>query len=352
MEATTEIQELSLEKVIESKLVQNNVTKMVIAALKKKYGGLRLKSVEDKESYLEIKVAAREVAKIRTLVVNICKKGREDAVKTQKAWIAKEKEVVSELGEVENPLDAEIELFDNEVKRLADKEKKRQEEAYINRQAVLTKLGGTYIDGSFVLGEASFDAVLVKASSQNVWEDAIVPKFQAEYEKIEAVRLAAEIERTNREVAFKAEQEKMRQEQEAFRLQQEKFAKEQAEVARIEKERLQVEQAEQLKIQRENEYESMKVQAAEAAEAKRLADIEIAIQKEKERQEREVMLAEQAKIQAEEKRKAELEAAGDRIKWESFIKKVSEIETFEMRSGQYRKRMQVAKEKIEEILSL
>jgi hypothetical protein len=31
---------------------------------------------------------------------------------------------------------------------------------------------------------------------------------------------------------------------------------------------------------------------------------------------------------------------------------VSEIEVFEMRSGQYRKKMQIAKEKIEEILSL
>ena len=47
-----------------------------------------------------------------------------------------------------------------------------------------------------------------------------------------------------------------------------------------------------------------------------------------------------------------MEAAGDRVKWESFIEKVKELETFDMRSGQYRKKMQSAKQKIEEILAL
>ena len=43
MEQFMEVQEVSLEKVIESKLVQANVTEMVIAALKDKYGGMKLK---------------------------------------------------------------------------------------------------------------------------------------------------------------------------------------------------------------------------------------------------------------------------------------------------------------------
>ena len=37
---------------------------------------------------------------------------------------------------------------------------------------------------------------------------------------------------------------------------------------------------------------------------------------------------------------------------ETFIDRLKEIDLFDMRSGQYRKKMQVARQKIEEILSL
>lgn len=352
MEVTTEIQELSLEKVIESKLVQNNVTDQVIAALKGKYGGMKLKALDDKESYLEIKVAARECGKVRTLAVKICKEGREDAIKTQKLWVAKEKEVVGKIAEVEDELDAEIAKYDAEVERKANEEKKRQEEAYINRQATLTRMGATYVNGSFVLGEASFESELVKGMDEAIWTENVVPKFQAEYEKIEAVRVAQEKERAEREAAFKAEQEKMRQEQEAFRLQQEEFKRQQEEAGRIEREKLAAEQREKERLEREAEFERMKIRAAEEAEAKRLADIEEAIKKEQQRKEEEIRQAEAKRIQEEERKKAELEAAGDKVKWETFIGKVKELGVFEMRSGQYRKKMQIAKEKIDEILSL
>lgn len=352
MEATTEIQELSLVKVIESKLIQNNVTEQVIAALKEKYGGMKLKALDDKESYLEIKAAARECAKVRTLAVKVCKEGREEAVKTQKEWIATEKRVVGEVAIVENALDAEVDKFDAEVERLANEEKQRQETAYINRQAQLTKLGATYQDGSFVLGEASFESALVKECSQDVWEEAVVPKFQAEYEQLESVKLAEQKKRAEEEAVMKAEQVKLRAKQEEFRLQQEEFNRQIIEASRIAREKILAEQREKEKIEREAQFELMKQQAAEAAEAKRLADIELAVKKEQERQHEILRIAEINRQREEEKRKAELEAAGDRIKWGDFIKKLSAIETFEMRSGQYRKKMQIAKEKLEEILSL
>lgn len=352
MQETMEVQELSLEKVIETKLVQANVTNHVLAALKEKYGGMALKALDDKESYLELKTAAKECAKVRTLTVKLCKEGRERAVKEQKLWVAKEKEIVAEVAVVEDALDAEIKKFDDEVDRKIAEEKQRQEEAYINRQASLTRLGATYINGSFVLGEASFEAALVKGMDEEIWVNSVVPKFQAEYEKIEAVKFAAEQERLRKEAEMKAEQEKLRAQQEAFRLQQEEFNRQQAETARIEREKLQAEQREKERLEREAQFEKMKVQAAEAAEVKRVADIEAAIKKEQERKAEEERQAVIKKQQEEEKRKADLEAAGDRVKWESFVKKVAEIEVFEMRSGQYRKKMQLAKQKIDEILAL
>lgn len=347
-----EVQEVSLEKVIESKLVQNNVTDQVLAALKEKYSGLKLKAIDDKESYLEVKAASREVGKVRTLTVKLCKEGRERAVKEQKLWIAKEKEIVGQIAEVEDALDAEVAIYDNEVKRKEEEEKKRKEEAYINRQATLTRLGATYLDGSFVLGEASFESALVKGMDEEIWAESVVPKFRAEYDKIQAVKVAEEKAKAEREAEMKAEQEKLRAEQDTFRLQQEEFAKQQAEAARVERDKLQADQAEKQRVEREAQFELMKVQAAEAAEAKRLADIELAVKKEQERQAEEICQAE-IKRQQEELRKAEeLAQSKDKDKWNDFLIKLGVVPVFEMRSGQYRKKMQIAKEKIDEILAL
>jgi hypothetical protein len=392
METTTEVQELSLEKVIDSKLVQNNVTKMVIAALKEKFGGLRLKTLDDKESYLEIKAAAREVAKVRTLAVKICKEGREEAVKTQKAWIAKEKEVVGELAEVEDPLDGEVAKFDNEVKRLEAEEKQRQETAYINRQAQLTKLGATYVDGSFVLGEASFESALVKECSQDVWEEAVVPKFQAEYEQIEAVKVAEQKKKDDEAAELKKQQDALAEQQKAFEDQQKEFARKQAEAQKIEEDKKRADELEKERAQsalqkkrfelmfpvnptgedfdmatlwvlaesdfseklayKTEQFNKAKAEKEKALEDKRLADIEKAKQDAIIAEQKRQADTEEAKRQEEVKKQMELEAANDKTKWEDFINQVKEINTFEMRSGQYRKKMQIAKEKIDEILSL
>jgi hypothetical protein len=401
MEQTTEVQELSLEKVINSKLVQNNVTDQVLAALKDKYSGLKLKALDDKESYLEIKAAAKECAKVRTLAVKICKEGREDAVKTQKLWIATEKRVVGEVAEVENPLCDEIDRFDAEVQRKVNEEKKRQEEAYINRQAALTKMGARYEGGCFVLGEASFEAELVKGASQDVWEEAVIPKFQVEYEKIEAVRVEEERQRAEREAAFRAEQERLRQEQEAFRQQQEEFSRKKQEAYDAEQVRLAL--AENAKVAAEQkvlkemlsklpgwsyngftiscggniifgskqeflalsdeEFDNLVAEnnavlqkKEQEAQERRLAEIESAkqeaIKKEQERLAEEARMAE-IKRQQEEARKAEeLAQASDKVKYANLIKQLGSIAIPEMRSGQYRKKVAVIREKLEEIFSL
>lgn len=352
MEQTTEVQELSLEKVIDSKLKQSNVTDQVLNALKEKYGGMKLKALNDKESYLELKSAARDCAKVRTLAVKVCKEGREDAVRTQKQWIETEKKVVGRVAEVETPLDAEIALYDAEVERLAAEEKRRQEEAYINRQATLTKMRARYENGSFVLGEASFESELVKGASLDVWEEAIVPKFQAEFEKIESVRIAADKAKADREESMREEQEKLRKEQEEFRLQQEKFKKQQEESARVDREKLQAEMAEKQRKEREEEFEKMKVLAAQQAEAKRLADIEAAVLKEKERQAEELKQLEIKRQQEEEKRLEELAQSSDKVKYADLIAKITAIEVPEMRSGQYRRKAKIISQKLEEILAI
>lgn len=385
MNQEQEVTVVSLDSVIETKLVQNNVTEAVLSSLKEKYGGMQLKALDDKESYLELKAAAKDCAKVRTLAVKICKEGREEAVKTQKLWIAKEKEVVGKVAEVEDALDAEIAKYDAEVERKEVEEKKRQEEAYINRQAALTRMGAIFTDGCFVLGEVSFESALVKESSQDVWEESVVPKFQAEYEKIEAVRVAAEKEKAEREAEMKRQQEELEQKQAEFKRQQEEFERQKMETERLAKEKELAEQREKGKqnseLQRKRfellyplnptgadvdmntlwsltegkfsevlqektkEYTKQQLERERLVEEKRIADIEAAKQ--------EAIRKEQQRIAEEEaKRQSELEAASDKKKWEDFIKQVESVTTFEMRSGQYRKKMSTAAEKLKEILAL
>src|SRR5215831_6530306 len=88
---------VSPESEINNALIKENVTDRVIASLKAQYEGLKLKSIDDKEGYLEIKEARNNVRKIGILAEKVCKKGREEALRTQKLWIAKEKEVLGKI---------------------------------------------------------------------------------------------------------------------------------------------------------------------------------------------------------------------------------------------------------------
>lgn len=394
MEATqnAEVIELSLEKTIETKLVQSNVTEQVLLALKKQYGGMKLKAIDDKESYLEIKAAARECAKVRTLTVKLCKEGRERAVREQKLWIAKEKEIVGRVAEVEDELDAEIKRFDDEVARIEQEEKNRQEDAYINRQAALTKMGAVYSDGCFTLGEASFEANLIKGSSEDVWQDAVLPKFQSEYEKIEAIRIAEEKRKAEEAAELKRKQDELAEQQRVFEEQQKEFMRKQLEAEQAERERLRQEELEKEKAKsalQKQRFEQMfpvnptgadvdmntlwalsesdfaeklakktvefnKIQAEKAriAEEKMLADIEAAKQQAIiEEQKRQAAAAEE-KRKEEERKQAELEAATDRVRWDEFIKQVKDLPSFEFKSGRFRGKMKQAAEKIEQIIQL
>jgi hypothetical protein len=110
---------------ITTELAKQNVTDAVIAKLKKDFLPLKIKGVEDKEGYKAVKAARLQCRDVRVLAEKICKKGREEAIKTQKEWLAKEKEVVAQVSEVESYLkrqeddiDAQIEAQKIRIERL------------------------------------------------------------------------------------------------------------------------------------------------------------------------------------------------------------------------------------------
>lgn len=402
------IEELPLEKVIDNTLAKHNVTDAVIAELKEKYGSLKLAYVGDTEGYLNIKDARKEVRKLGVLTEKYCKMGREDAIRIQKLWLAKEKEVLGKIAEVQDPLDAEIKKYEDEQDRIETERKNRQEEAYMKRQAELSVMGAVFANGCFNLNEVSYEMSAIKEADDDVYTNLILPKFKKEYEANNAAK--AEQERLKKEA-----EEKLRQEQEEFRKQQEEFNKQRQEAERIRLEREAEESrkaAEEQRLKHEAEnilwrsrlgamndagwnghfafskhgdqtepvftYEEL-ITLSEAEFTQRAKVYndgvkEILAKKEEENQKRieqEKQLAiEQAKQQErqrleeqarqdelkrqqEEAQKLEEQAkAKDKEKWAMLLKAINELQLPEFKSSIYKGKLNILKEKFEEINDL
>lgn len=179
------IEELPLEQVIEKTLVKNNVTDQVIKALKKQYGGMKLKALDDKQGYLEIKEARNNVRKVGILTEKLCKAGRDDANKIRGMWIDKEKDVLAKIAEVQDPLDAEMKKFEDEEARIKELEIQRQEEQFMQRQTTLLKMEAVYGNNCLVLGSVSYEIQNIKEADEEIWTDTILPKYQREFAKVE-----------------------------------------------------------------------------------------------------------------------------------------------------------------------
>ena len=397
------IEEVPLEKQIENSLVKNNVTDKVINALKKQYGGMKLKALDDKKGYLEIKEARNAVRKVGILAEKCCKLGREDAVKIQKLWLAKEKEVLDKIGEVQNPLDAEMKKFEDEKERLDQLEIQRKEEQFMKRQTTLLKMEAVYSGNSFTLGSVSYELDNIKEADEEIWNDTILPKYQREFAKVEAEKAEIEKQKKEAEDKLRAEQEQLRVQQEELNKQREEMRLQQ-EALNKEKEKAIQEMKDKQAAQNKNRMNQIMAmgmvykfddkafsiydvfvaeleittltdvewdelikkitpvisERKQDAENKRLAEIELekqqamelAATKERERIEEEQIQAE-IKRQIEEQKKLEEAAkASDKDKWIALVGSINSILIPEFKSSVYKGKLAVLKEKFEEINSL
>lgn len=209
MQETEEQKLVPIEEQISQELVKANVTETIIADLKNRYLPLKINGIEDKETYLLVKEARKECKSLRIMAEKICKKGREEAVAIQKAWVTKEKDVAGRIGEVEDHLEKQEKDYEAAVAKEKEESKRKQEEQYILRQQTLTSMGALYSDGSFILGEVSFELSLIKESKLDIWEETILPKFKEEYEKIKAEEIEKERIKAEQEAELKRQQEEM-----------------------------------------------------------------------------------------------------------------------------------------------
>lgn len=406
-------EDLSLESQIDNALQKENITDKVIGALKKKYGSLKLKSLDDKEGYLILKESRKEVRKVGIIAEKICEAGRSDAVKIQKLWLNKQKQVLGQIAEVQDPLDAEIKKFEDEEARIKELEIQRQEEQFMQRQTALLKMEAVYGNNCLVLGSVSYEIQNIKEADEEIWTDTILPKYQREFAKVEEEKALIEKQKKEAEEKLRLEQEELKKQQDELNKQREemRLQQEQLDKQKIERERqlLQEEQNrnEEIRAAKELVYKERQRQLLELGlkfggtsfsissvagaveitteditskevdawalfiESKKALIEEAksniarfqqeetqriqqeAAQKERERIEEEQKLLKIKEEQEEAQRQEEFAKASDKEKWAAFVEVIGRLlPPTTMKSGVYKSKSSLAVQKLNEIKNL
>jgi hypothetical protein len=222
MENQTEVTELS---VIDKALVQENVTDQVLAALKENYLALKIGSIDDVQNIDAVEKAKKECSRLRNLAISICKKGREDAIKTQKDWITKEKEVVAQITAVEDHLKGELKRIEDEKERVLFDAAQRGKLPI--RKARLDTIGVSVTD-EVLLGcnDEQFIALFNDLHSQKLQEQS--EKIKIEQERLDKIKREEEQKETAR-VAEEKRQKELAEAAEVARLEAEHKANVEAE---------------------------------------------------------------------------------------------------------------------------
>lgn len=343
---------------IEQALAEQNVTAQVIAKLKADYSGLTINGIDDKEGFEAVEKARKECKAIRILAEKICKSGREEAVKTQKDWIAKEKEVVAQIEEVELALKAESERIKEEEKAILFKA--AQEAKLPMRKEKMLSIGITVADEELLkLDDANFLQLF-----NEFYETHLAEKAE-KLKQAEEARQAAEKEK---EAQLKAEKLKVHNERkEALKPFWQFIPADQSSVDfseitpeqyqdiltaafetkdRVEAEQKQLEEANK-KLAEEN---AKKEKALKEQQAK--ADAELKAQQEKAAKEKaeadkkqkalEKELADkkaaEAKAKAEEEARIQTELSmGDKPKFDKMLQEIEDIKTkYEFKAAKYK----------------
>ena len=219
------IKEVPLETIIDQALTKVNVTKKVLTAMKNKYlvaaegdnmvlkDELILRNDTDKERYLIVKEERKGVRKIGIITEDLCKKGRQHAIDEQKAWLAKEKEILGEVDIVQLQMDAQIKRYEDEVERLRVLEEQRKDDQLSTRQTELIKMGAVIANGCMNINDLAIEISNIREADDDIYNDTILPLFKMQYEKNEQARVAKEKSENEAAELFKKQQEELQEQQ-------------------------------------------------------------------------------------------------------------------------------------------
>lgn len=230
-------QEMNLELIINDKLEKANITDLVINGLKEKYSGLKINGQDDREGYKSVVNARKECKAWRVAAKKICEEGRDEAVKTQKAWVAKEKEVTGKILEIETLLQKEEDAYEAEKERIKAEKKRVEDNRLTTRTVQLTGMGASLVDGLFVLGEVKYQVNDIREFDDEKYTNEILPQYKNIFQAAEEARVKAENERRVAEARLRLEREEFEKKQAEFELQQKKIQEEQKRKEREEEEK-------------------------------------------------------------------------------------------------------------------
>lgn len=216
-------------KTIDTELKRFEPFEARLSELKEQYSGLTISGIEDKDGYENVRLAIADLRSIRTGTTKEKKAVKAPFLKACADIEVKAKFIIDGVTEIETPLQEKKDAIDSEKERIKAEKKKRQEEAFILRQAQLTQYGAVYQDGSFILEDVSYESTLLREADDEIYE-TMISQYKAIFDRKETERLEAErvaAEEKARIDAEKAELERQRKAQE-----------EQAAALRAESERL------------------------------------------------------------------------------------------------------------------
>jgi hypothetical protein len=327
---------------IDQELVKNNVTEQVLAELQS-LKSLTIKDVNDKEGYKKVYDARIQCKNTRVLAVKICKKGREEAIEEQRRWIAKEKEVVGKIEDVEAFLQAEQDRIDLEKEKIRQEEERKEQARIQARVDALAKFNyAADIYELKIMEEEQFKSLLIHAENEYNKEQERLAEIerQKKEEEERLKRIAAEQEAERKRLdeqaaAIRAEQERIAREQE------EREAAIRAEREKIEAEKRAIEEAKRREAEEKKRHEEIEQARKEAAERAR---IEAESKAKREAEER---------AEAERKVKAELERQEalrpDKEKLIAFAGTITSLTPPELKSKEANKVMYEASVMIQKV---
>lgn len=204
--------------VIETTLAKHNITETALAELQK-FKDLTVEGIQDKEGYKTADEARKLCKKLRSLTKDLCGKGREHLIAQQKAWVAKEKEIVGKIQDVESYLEGQLKLVDDEKQRIKEEKEARELIQMQERSSLLISLGMKLTGENYILENFAVNVLHLKVYDDFAFYEMIAP-IQARALEIEQEKQkeAEEFARLQKEQEL--EREKLRQEKEAFEKEQ------------------------------------------------------------------------------------------------------------------------------------
>lgn len=140
--------DLSDKQVVEEQTTQalatQNTTEEYLAVLKDRYSSITIRDIHDEEGYRAAKEAKKVLQTTRTTTQKICKAGREEAIKIQKEWIAREKTILEPIALLEDPISKRIEEIDTEIENI-HKEEEAQKKLPFRLETIKKTLGEDFV---------------------------------------------------------------------------------------------------------------------------------------------------------------------------------------------------------------